>query len=142
MHVHDAARARIQASLDERIVLRPIVLINIAPRDAIRDELPPNGQPEDVEAVVVDEVLHLPRAVRAVVLRKWRPRARRIARPIRATPEVEPRDVYACESQLARGWRGHLTRGRRRRGSGGRGRRGGSGRSGDALRICWNRRVR
>ena len=136
MHVHNTARATIQARLHQRIILRPIVLINIPIRRPVREELPPDGEPEDVEAVVVDEVLHLARAVRAVVLRERRPRARRAARPVRAAPEVEAGDVHACEAQLACGGWGDLA-GRRGRGrGGGRGGRDGRGRgSGHALGV-------
>lgn len=67
MNINDTARTRGQASLNESVVLRKVILVNITAHDVVSKELPADGETENVEPVIVDEVLHLPLAVVAVV---------------------------------------------------------------------------
>ena len=51
--------------MHKRIILDKVVLVDRATKDAIGEELPANGEAEDVKAVVVDKVLQLALAVSA-----------------------------------------------------------------------------
>ena len=97
MDVNNATSASSQARLDKRVVLLEIVLVDGARKDVVREELPADGQTEHVEAVVVDKVLHLARAVVAVVLEQRWPGGARGAVAVGVAAEVEAGDVYACE---------------------------------------------
>ena len=106
VQVDDARRAGVQARLDERVVLDEVVFVEVAADDLVREELPADGQAEHVEAVVVDKVLHLARAVVAVVLEQRRPGGAGGAVAVGVAAEVETGDVYACEFEGAEAGRG------------------------------------
>ena len=131
VNIDNARRARVQTRLHERIVLDKVVLVDRAAEDAVGEELPADGEAEDVEAVVVDKVLQLALAVFPVVLRERRPRSARAARPVRGAPKVEPGDVHSREAHLAGAGGGDLAAGFRGWG----GDRGGCGGRRDALRV-------
>lgn len=61
----DARRACAEARLNEVIVFGEVDLVDVTSGSAVGQELPPNGQAEDVVAVVFDKVLHLSCAVHA-----------------------------------------------------------------------------
>ena len=65
----------IDASLHEGVVLGKVGGNDIASRGVASQELPAHRKTEDVEAIVIDEVLHLAGAVRTIVLRQWWPRS-------------------------------------------------------------------
>lgn len=67
--IDNAAGTRSKASLDQRIVLHQVSLVDGTRGDVVRQELPANWETEDVETVVIDEVLHLSGTVCPVVLR-------------------------------------------------------------------------
>ena len=138
VNIDNARRARVQTRLHERIVLDKVVLVDRAAEDAVGEELPADGEAEDVEAVVVDKVLHLALAVVPVVLRQRRPRPARAARPVRRASKVKSGDVHAREAHLAGAGGGDLAAGRRGWGGGRRGGCGGRGDAGHALRVRWD----
>ena len=74
MQVDDTRSASGEARLDKVIILLQVRVVHGPAERVVREELPSDGQAEHIEAVVVHEVLHLPRAVHAVVLGKRRPR--------------------------------------------------------------------
>lgn len=117
MHVNDAARAGSQASLDKRVVLLEVVLVERTSEHVVGEELPADGETEDVETVVVDKVLHLSSAIMTVVLEQRRPRAAGRARAVGVAAKVEAGNVHTCETQRT-GARRRTTRGRG--GAGGR----------------------
>ena len=141
MNINDAACTGGEAGLHERVVFREVRLIDRAGRGVVRKELPAYGKTEDVEAIVVDKVLHLTGAIRAVVLGEWGPCRACSAVAVGVATEIETRDVDTGELQLSCTGRGSTRRSRSaaRTSGGGRGAasRGNSSRSGsrDALRI-------
>lgn len=130
--VNNAACAGIQASLDKGIVLGEVVLIDIGVENIVRQELPSDGETEDVESVVIDEVLHLTFTVVTIVLKQRWPCCASRAASVGVAAEIESGDVDTGETELAcAGGCGGTTR----RGSGRTGRRcGGCARS---WRACW-----
>lgn len=65
MNLNDARRACVEARLDEIIVLGEVDLVYVTSGGTVRQELPPNGQAENIVAVVLDKVLHLARTIHA-----------------------------------------------------------------------------
>lgn len=63
VHVHDAGSAGVQACLDEIVKCLEVVGVKIAAQLVVHKELPANRQTEGIEAVVVDEMLHLIRRI-------------------------------------------------------------------------------
>ena len=100
MDVNDAAGSVSQACLDQSVGFSKVGLIQGSGEDVVREELPAAGETEDVEAVIVDEVLHLAGAIVAVVGQQRRPGTARSARSIRVAPEVESGDVNTHETEL------------------------------------------
>ena len=97
MDINDAACASSQARLDKCVVLLEVVLVEGAGKHVVGQELPANRETEDVEAVVVDEVLHLAGTIVTVVGEQRRPGTARSARTIGVASEVEPGDVDTGE---------------------------------------------
>ena len=105
MKINDTRSSRSQASLDEIIIFLQVSVIDRTSKDVVRQELPADGQAEHVEAVVVDEVLHLSCTICSVVFREGRPGSRRLTGSVRVASEVEASDVDSGESQRAcAGW--------------------------------------
>ena len=105
MEINDAARTSRKAGLDEGIVLSKVGRDDVARRGVASQELPADGKTEDVEAIIVDEVLHLPSTVRAVVLGQRWPRCTGRTVTVGVASEVEAGDVDTGELELAcAGW--------------------------------------
>lgn len=105
MDINDAACASGQARLNKSIVLLEVILVNVAAHDIVRKELPADRETEDIEAIVVNEVLHLSLTVVAVVCKQWRPSGARGASSVGVAPKVEACDVDSCEAEAAgAGW--------------------------------------
>ena len=105
MDVDDAAGSGSQACLDQSVVFGKVGLIQGSGEDVVREELPADGETEDVEAIVVDEVLHLPSTVRAVVLGQWGPRSAGRAVAVGVAAKVEACNVDTSETEFSRaGW--------------------------------------
>jgi hypothetical protein len=66
--VNDTVSTSDQASLDQVVVFLEIRCVESATNLVVDEILPPNGQTEDVQTVVVDEVLHLTSTVLAIIL--------------------------------------------------------------------------
>lgn len=89
VQVDDALGPRVQAGLDERVVLGEVLGVEVDAQPVVGQVLPPDGQAEDVEPEVSREVLHLSRAVGAAVLRQWRVELAEVAAAIGGAGEVE-----------------------------------------------------
>jgi hypothetical protein len=106
--VDDAGGAGRETCLDEGIIFRHVGLVDRSPEDIIREELPADGQPEDVVAVIVHEMRHLAFPIFACgtrdnkiripsrgrpqteVLRERWVRCGRSTTAVRVTTEIEP----------------------------------------------------
>ena len=98
MDINDAARTRSQACLNESVVFREVILVNIAAHGIVRKELPANGEAEDIESVIVDEVLHLALTIVTVVLQQRWPSTAGGTATVRVAAKVKPGDVDSCEA--------------------------------------------
>lgn len=89
MYINDAACASGQARLNKSIVLLEVIFVNVATHDIVCKELPADRETEDIEAIVVNEVLHLSLTVMAVVLKQWRPSGARGASSVSVASKVK-----------------------------------------------------
>lgn len=103
MYVNNAERARPQTGLYEIIVLGQVLLNNRPAFDVVREELPAHGEPERIEPVVIDEMLHLAFAICAIVLCERRPGCTCSAGSVAVATKVEPCDVDASEFEFTGG---------------------------------------
>lgn len=71
MDVNDTMGAGGQARLHQVIVFREISGVKLATEFVADEVLPAYGQPESIQAVVLDEVFHLASAVLTLVLVQW-----------------------------------------------------------------------
>ena len=101
VNINDAASTSVQTSLDESIILCEVVFVNVATHGVVREELPADGKAEDVEAIVIDKMLHLSLAVVTVILQQWGPSTASSARSVGVATEVEPGNVHSCEAELS-----------------------------------------
>ena len=96
--VNDAScSTRIDASLNEIVILLHVGRVDVTAEHIISKKLPPNRQAEGIETIVFDEVVHLALAVMTIVFQEGRPSARRSAGSVGIATKVKSRNVYAVE---------------------------------------------
>ena len=110
MDINDAACARGQARLNKSVVLREVILVDITRHGIVRQELPANGETEDVKTIVLNEVQHLAETVCTIVLSERRPGSARGTVTVCIAAEVEACNVYTGEPELASVRRGGACR--------------------------------
>lgn len=99
MNINNAhIRSSAQAPLNKTVIVREVCSIECAPQDIVDKVLPPNGQPEGVEPIVGDEMLHLVDSRGS-----GRVDGRGGAGTVGAAAEVEAGDIYACKADHAGG---------------------------------------
>lgn len=103
VHINDARRSSGKAGLHKRIVLDKVVGVKSAAGSGIvvNEELPANRETENVEAIVIDEVLHLAGTVVAIVLSQRRPSTARVAVSVCVAAEIESGNVDTHEAQVS-----------------------------------------
>ena len=106
MDIHNTSSgSSVDASLDKGVVLLKVIFVNGTPKNIVRQELPSNWQPEDIESIVLDEMLHLTFSIVSVVLSQWWPCSARLARSISVAAKVEACNVDTSETEFSRaGW--------------------------------------
>ena len=107
MDIDNAVCASVQTSLNESIVFSEIIFVDISTKNVVRQELPSHRQTENVEAIIIDEVLHLSLSIMAIVLKQRWPSGASGATSVGVASKVKSSDVDTCEAELAcrRRWR-------------------------------------
>lgn len=97
MNINNATCTSGKAGLDEIVILLKVRIDDCSARQIAGKELPANGKSKEVEAIVVNKVLHLTGPVHAVILRQRRPRCAFCAVTICVATEVETGYVDTVE---------------------------------------------
>ena len=111
VNVDDAVSTRVQAILNQSIVLRQVGSVQCATQHPIDQKLPSHGKAEDVHAVILHEMRHLPWAVWPIEGWQrwiWSVVSSNYAGAIRAAAKVKSSDVDSGKlRQACRGscWR-------------------------------------
>ena len=93
MDVDNTRSPSVQADLDEGVVLSKVVGIKGASKSVVGEPLPSDRQAEDVQAVILDEVVHLTLTVASTIEGEGRSHTRGVAGSIGTTTKIETSDI-------------------------------------------------